>query len=89
MEYGLPGLGGRLRRARLESGLSKVDVSEAIGACTSTTIHRWESSWSLVPGDALIQLSDLYNKPIRWFLTIENSDLGPPTNGDTEGTGPG
>ena len=43
MRISIPGLGGRLRRARNGTGLS--------------------------------QLCELYDKPIRWFLTLEEGDL--------------
>ena len=75
MEIGLPGLGGRLRRARLDIGLSPEDVAEKIGVCTAITVHRWERSLSLIPDSTLTHLCDLYNRPLRWFLTLEYGDV--------------
>ena len=39
------------------------------------TIHRWERSQRAVPDHLLTKLSSLYNKPVRWFLTLEEGDL--------------
>ncbi len=39
------------------------------------TIHRWERSERAVPDHLLDKLCSLYDKPIRWFLTLEDGDL--------------
>ena len=39
------------------------------------TVHRWERSQRAVPDRLLNKLCDLYDKPIRWFLTLEEGDL--------------
>ena len=39
------------------------------------TVHRWERSQRAVPDHLLDKLCDLYDKPIRWFLTLEEGDL--------------
>ena len=39
------------------------------------TIHRWDRSQRAVPDHLLGKLCDLYDKPIRWFLTLEEGDL--------------
>ena len=51
------------------------------------TVHRWERSQRAVPDHLLDKLCELYDKPIRWFLTLEEGDLeqenGP--SGDASG----
>jgi transcriptional regulator with XRE-family HTH domain len=74
MRISIPGLGGRLRRARNGTGLSQEAVAERIGV-SWMTVHRWERSQRAVPDYLLDKLCDLYDKPIRWFLTLEQGDL--------------
>ena len=74
MRISIPGLGGRLRRARNGTGLSQEAVAERIGV-SWMTVHRWERSQRAVPDHLLDKLCDLYDKPIRWFLTLEEGDL--------------
>ncbi len=74
MRISIPGLGGRLRRARNETGLSQEAVAERIGV-SWMTVHRWERSQRAVPDHLLDKVCELYNKPIRWFLTLEEGDL--------------
>ena len=74
MKISLPGLGGRLRRARKATGLSQEGVAGKIGV-SWMTVHRWERSQRSISDDLLGQLCDLYNKPLRWFLTLEDGDL--------------
>ena len=74
MRISIPGLGGRLRRARNETGLSQEKVAEQIGV-SWMTVHRWERSQRAVPDHLLDRVCELYNKPIRWFLTLEEGDL--------------
>ncbi len=75
MRISIPGLGGRLRRARNETGLSQEAVAERIGV-SWMTVHRWERSQRGVPDHLLERLSELYDRPINWFLTLEEGDLG-------------
>ena len=74
MRISIPGLGGRLRRARNGTGLSQEAVAERIGV-SWMTVHRWERSQRAVPDYLLDKLCELYDKPIRWFLTLEEGDL--------------
>jgi hypothetical protein len=39
------------------------------------TVHRWERSQRGVPDHLIARVSDLYDKPVRWFLTLEDGDL--------------
>ena len=43
MRINIPGLGGRLRRARNETGLSQEAAAEQIDV-SCLTIHRWEQT---------------------------------------------
>ncbi len=74
MRISIPGLGGRLRRARNGTGLSQEKVAERIGV-SWMTVHRWERSQRAIPDHLLDKLCELYDKPIRWFLTLEEGDL--------------
>ena len=74
MRISIPGLGGRLRRARNGTGLSQEAVAERIGV-SWMTVPRWERSQRAVPDYLLDKLCEIYDKPIRWFLTLEEGDL--------------
>ena len=74
MRYSIPGLGGRLRRARNGTGLSQEKVATELGI-SWMTVHRWERSQRSVPDHLLDQVCELYDKPLRWFLTLEEGDL--------------
>ena len=74
MRISLPGLGSRLRRARNQSALSQEAVAEQVGVSWMTVL-RWEHSQRAVSDDILLRLSELYDKPLRWFLTLEEGDL--------------
>jgi len=39
------------------------------------TVHRWERSQRSISEENLDLLCDLYDKPLRWFLTLEEGDL--------------
>ena len=74
MRYSIPVLGGRLRRARNGTGLSQEKVAERIGV-SWMTVHRWERSQRAIPDHLLDKVCELYDKPLRWFLTLEEGDL--------------
>jgi len=63
-----------LRRARNQSGLSQEAVAEKVGVSWMTVL-RWEHSQRAVSDDVLQRLSKLYDRPLRWFLTLEEGDL--------------
>ncbi len=75
MKISIPGLGGRLRRARNVTGLSQEKAAERIGV-SWMTVHRWERSQRGVPDHLLDRVCELYDRPISWFLTLEEGDLG-------------
>ena len=85
MRYSIPGLGGRLRKARNGTGLSQEKVADRIGV-SWMTVHRWERSQRSVPDHLLDRVCELYDKPLRWFLTLEEGDLEQ-ENGLTETQG--
>ena len=87
MKYSMPGLGGRLRVARNATGLSQEAVATKIGI-SWMTVHRWERSQRNIPDHLLDQLCDLYDRPLRWFLTLEDGDLDEETGtaGGASGT---
>ena len=74
MRYSIPGLGGRLRRARNGTGLSQEKVATELGI-SWMTVHRWERSQRAVPDHLFDKVCELYDKPLRWFLTLEEGDL--------------
>ena len=74
MKISIPGLGGRLQRARRGTGLSQVAVGKRIDV-SWMTVHRWERSQRSISEENLDLLCDLYDKPLRWFLTLEEGDL--------------
>ena len=74
MKYSIPGLGGRLRRARQETGMSQDVIAKKIGV-SLMTVARWERSERGVPDHLLEWLCGIYHKPLSWFLTLEDGDL--------------
>ena len=74
MKISIPGLGGRLQRSRKITGLSQEAVATKIGV-SWMTVHRWERSQRCISDDNLDRLCELYDKPLRWFLTLEDGDL--------------
>ena len=64
MKYSIPGLGGRLRRARNATGLSHEKVAEELGVSWMTVL-RWEHSQRGIPDTVLDRVSELYSQPLR------------------------
>ena len=85
MKISIPGLGGRLQRSRKGTGLSQDAVAGKISV-SWMTVHRWEKSQRSISEENLDLLCDLYDKPLRWFLTLEEGDLEP-ENGPSETQG--
>ncbi len=77
---GLPGLGARLKDARNKAGLTQESAAESIGV-SWMTVHRWEHVQRTISSDRLERISQLYGRPLRWFLTLEEGDLDPPDAG--------
>jgi len=74
MKINIPELGGRLRRARIATGLTQKAVAHQIGV-SWMTIHRWELSQRPIPDTLLERVSGIYDIPLRWFLTLEYGDV--------------
>ena len=74
MKISIQGLGSRLQRARKGTGLSQEAVAAKIGV-SWMTVHRWEKSQRGISEENLDRLCDLYDRPLRWFLTLEDGDL--------------
>ena len=63
MRISIPGLGGRLRRARNSTGLSQEAVATELGI-SWMTVHRWERSQRAVPDHLLDKVCEVYDKPL-------------------------
>ena len=74
MQIGLPGLGLRLMHARKAAGLTQQAVAKLVGV-SWITIHRWEHGLRTISEIKLACLSEIYGRPVRWFLTVEEGDL--------------
>ena len=87
MRISIPGLGGRLQRARKGTGLSQDAVGKQIGV-SWMTVHRWEKSQRSISEENIALICKLYDRPLRWFLTLEEGDLaderGPSGNEPSE-----
>jgi transcriptional regulator with XRE-family HTH domain len=66
-------LGKKLRQAREESRFSQLQVGVAIGV-SDKTISGYESGRIFPPIDKLVQLADLFKKPINFFLGTDPKD---------------
>ncbi len=86
MKINIYGLGGRLQRARKGTGLSQEAVGKEISV-SWMTVHRWERSQRSISEENLDRLCELYDKPLRWFLTLEDGDLEPNGPSETQGFG--
>src|SRR5688572_15050528 len=60
-------LGKRIRTARDESRMSQLKVGVSLGV-SDKTISGYESGRIAPPVDKLMQLADLFKKPITFFL---------------------
>lgn len=60
-------LGKRIRRAREEAKMSQLQVGVALGV-SDKTISGYESARISPPIDKLLALSDLFKRPITYFL---------------------
>jgi len=66
-------LGKRIRMARDEARMSQLQVGVSLGV-TDKTISGYESGRIAPPIDKLIQLADLFKKPITFFLGADPRD---------------
>jgi len=66
-------IGKRIRSARDEARLSQLQVGVALGV-TDKTISGYEAGRIAPPVDKLMQLADLFKKPITYFLGSDPRD---------------
>ena len=71
---GLPGLGRRLRTARLNAGFTQESAAEMVGV-SWLSLLRWEHEKRTVPADKLTCLAQLYKVSLRLLLTLDEGDL--------------
>ena len=67
----------RLRRARLETGLTQQKAGEAIGV-DPNTIARYEAGRLKPSSTALTLLCQIYEKPIEWFHMTDVGSIAEP-----------
>jgi transcriptional regulator with XRE-family HTH domain len=66
-------LGRRIKQAREEARLSQLQVGVSIGV-SDKTISGYESGRISPPIDKLLNLADLFKKPISYFLGSDPKD---------------
>lgn len=66
-------LGSRIKMARDEARMSQLKVGVALGV-SDKTISGYESGRIAPPVDNLLQLADLFKKPITYFLGSDPKD---------------
>lgn len=66
-------LSNKIKSAREESKLSQIQVGSIIGI-SDKTVSGYESGRICPPIDKLQALSDLYKKPITYFLEVDSKD---------------
>ena len=67
---GLGSLGGRLREARENLGLTQADVGESIGV-NKQTVHRWEVGAAVPKIRHIIDLTEILGVTLDWLATGE------------------
>lgn len=68
-------LGGRIYRAREESGLTQVDLAHRMGI-KSSTLQAWESDKSEPRSNKLVMLSGILNVSPSWLIMGEGESPG-------------
>lgn len=63
-------IGKKIRQAREEAKMSQFQVGVALGI-TDKTISGYESGRIAPPIDKLLMLSDLFKKPITYFIGVD------------------
>lgn len=77
MGNGMESIGERIKKARLQSGLSQVELAEAANV-SQPTIANWETGSHAPRQPALLKLAEILNSSPQWFLAG-----GTETNGHT------
>lgn len=60
-------LGDRIREARKEAGLRRIDLAVAVGA-TEKTVQRWEQSRNAPTVDRLAKIAAATGQSLSYFL---------------------
>jgi len=63
----------RLRRARLDAGLTQVEVAERLGL-RQTFVSKVELGERRLDPVELTLFAALYSKPVTWFLELEEGE---------------
>ena len=71
---GIPGIGRRLRQARLNAGLTQTTAAQLSGV-SWMSIHRGEHEIRSVSLAHLERLATIYGASVRWLMTIEEGDI--------------
>lgn len=66
-------LGDKIKSAREETSLSQNQVGKMLGI-SDKTISGYESGRICPPIDKLQSLSDLFKKPITYFIEVDNKE---------------
>lgn len=64
----------RLKDAREDSGLSQEEVAKRLGLGSHVAYGHYERGETDPDITNLVKLSKIFNKPVTWFLGIENED---------------
>lgn len=71
--------GIRIKKLRIDSGLSMHDLAEKVGV-TKSSINMWENSNSVPKDSILIKLSQIFNVSIDYLLGNEKMEEKVPEN---------
>lgn len=69
-------LAAQLRRARKAKKLTQEDVAQRLGIDYST-ISKWENGRSAPSMETLVQLAEMYERPVGFFLSDEDNEVSP------------
>jgi len=79
----LRAMGGRLRTARLQAGLSQEAVAHRAG-CAARSVTRWETG-RCDPGITMVLLlAELYGVSLNWLLLGSGTSVGHLPRGSSE-----
>lgn len=65
-----PLMGGRLKSARINAGLTRKDVAERLKISVSA-ISYWERGITIPTLENMVELKKMYNKSIDWLIGLE------------------
>ena len=62
------GVGGRIRAARVEAGLSLLECASRVGLKSAVAFYRYEVGMRKLPIHLLPELAALFGKPLAFFF---------------------